>query len=133
MTTDYKTYYCSHGSALESITRRPSSWGGCISHATAASRVPRWWVASHCSTGLVQVGGSGLQVTIGVWVYYRGRNNCQYYSGGSLLYSPYNGPQNPTLIIKAPTVGFGKQAPLLTRSAKLCQRFVCRSSLLAIT
>ena len=35
--------------------------------------------------------------------YYRGLNNYQYYFVGSLLYLEYYGPQNPILIIKAPS------------------------------
>ena len=42
----------------------------------------------------------GLQVRL-LRVYHRGLNNYLYYLGGSLLYVLYNGPQNPTLIIKA--------------------------------
>ena len=36
--------------------------------------------------------------------YYWGRNNYLYHFGGSLLSLWYHGPQNPILIIKAPTL-----------------------------
>ena len=40
--------------------------------------------------------------------YYKGFNNSLYYVGGSLLYLSYKGPQNPILIIKAPTLRWNK-------------------------